>query len=70
MHLTKLNYTALKKYIQFLQEAFPIQMKAIHILNAVYFFDKILNILKVFMKSDLIKMVRCFLYLFNMYVDV
>lgn len=57
MHLTKLKMGAIKKYLEFLQEGFPMQMKVIHIINAVYFFDKIMNIIKVFLKGEIINMV-------------
>lgn len=57
MHLTRLKLAPLKKYLQFLQEGFPLQLKVIHIVNAVYFFDKIMNIMKAFMKNELVDMV-------------
>lgn len=57
MHLTRLKIGAIRKYMQFVQEAFPLQIKAIHILNAVYFFDKIMAILKTVMSSHLIDLV-------------
>lgn len=58
MHLTRLKLRALKTYFLFLQEGFPLQLKVIHVLNAVYFFDKIMNIIKVFLKSELVDMIK------------
>ncbi|XP_066260089.1 alpha-tocopherol transfer protein-like isoform X2 [Euwallacea similis] len=58
MHLTRIKLSALKKYLEFLQEGFPIQMKMIHIINTVSFFDKIMNLVKMFMKSELISMIQ------------
>ncbi|KAJ8956084.1 hypothetical protein NQ318_016537 [Aromia moschata] len=58
MHLTKFKLGAFKKYLQFLQEGFPIQMKVIHILNSVYFMDKIMALVGAFMKSELLDMLR------------
>ncbi|XP_050292928.1 alpha-tocopherol transfer protein-like [Anthonomus grandis grandis] len=58
MHLSRLKLNALKKYFQFLQEGFPLQLKVIHIINAVYFFDKIMNIIRVFMKSELVNLLK------------
>ncbi|XP_018571184.1 alpha-tocopherol transfer protein-like [Anoplophora glabripennis] len=58
MHLTKMKLGAIKKYLQFLQEGFPMQLKVIHLLNAVYFMDKIMALIKVFMKSELIDMLK------------
>ncbi|XP_074041789.1 alpha-tocopherol transfer protein-like isoform X3 [Leptinotarsa decemlineata] len=39
-------------------EALPLRMKEIHILNSVYFIDKILALIKVFMKSELMDLVH------------
>lgn len=58
MHLTKFKLGPIKKYFQFLQEGFPMQLKVIHVLNAVYFIDKVMALIKAFMKSELINMVR------------
>lgn len=58
LHLTKFNYGLLKKYMQFLQEGMPLQIRSIHVLNSVYFFDKVLSILKMVMKSELIEMLK------------
>ncbi|XP_066144708.1 alpha-tocopherol transfer protein-like [Euwallacea fornicatus] len=58
MHLVKLKMSALKKYLEFLQEGLPIQIKTIHIINTVSFFGKIMNLIKIFMKSELITMIQ------------
>ncbi|KAH1012034.1 hypothetical protein HUJ04_001280 [Dendroctonus ponderosae] len=56
MHLTRMKIGPMRRYFQFLQEGFPIQMKVIHIINAVYFFDKFLNVVKLCTKSELMEM--------------
>lgn len=58
MHLTRIRMGNLKNFMQFVQEAVPIQLKSIHVLNSVYFIDKILRIIKPFIKTDLLKLVR------------
>ncbi|CAH1111799.1 unnamed protein product [Psylliodes chrysocephalus] len=58
MHLTKLKIQAIKKYLTFLQEGFPMRMKMIHLINSVYFIDKVMAIIKVFMKSELMSMLQ------------
>ncbi|XP_044260789.1 uncharacterized protein LOC123008831 isoform X2 [Tribolium madens] len=58
MHLTCLKIGALKKFMDFLQEAMPLRMLKIHILNANYVFDKALAIGRVFMKNELMEMVN------------
>lgn len=57
MHLTRIRMANIKSFLQFVQEAIPIKLKTIHVLNSVYFVDKILAILKPFMKMELLKMV-------------
>ncbi|CAG9769961.1 unnamed protein product [Ceutorhynchus assimilis] len=58
MHLTRIKVSAIRKYFQFLQEGFPLQLKVIHFINAVYFFDKFMNIARAFMKNELVEMVK------------
>lgn len=57
MHMTKIKISPIRKYIQFLQEGFPLKLREIHILNAPYFVDKVMEIVKIFMKSELLKLV-------------
>lgn len=58
MHLTRLRMGNVKSFLQFVQEALPVQLKAVHVLNVVYFIDKILGLLKPFMKKELFDLVR------------
>ncbi|XP_057658030.1 alpha-tocopherol transfer protein-like isoform X1 [Diorhabda carinulata] len=58
MHMTRMKMGAIKKYLSFLQEGFPMRLKVIHLINSVYFMDKLLAILKVFMKSELMSMLH------------
>ncbi|KAJ8971177.1 hypothetical protein NQ317_013372 [Molorchus minor] len=58
MHLTKFKLGAVKKYFHFLQEGFPMNLKVIHILNSVYFMDKIMALIGVFMKNELMSMLH------------
>ncbi|CAG9814862.1 unnamed protein product [Phaedon cochleariae] len=58
MHMTKMKIGAIKKYLTFLQEGFPMKMKEIHILNTVHFIDKLMSLIKVFMKSELMSMLH------------
>ena len=55
MHLTRINLSSIKKFFQYLQEGVPGKLKAIHILNVVSFFDKILSLIKPFMKAEILK---------------
>ncbi|CAH1275671.1 unnamed protein product [Diabrotica balteata] len=58
MHMTRIKMGAIKKYLQFLQEGFPMRLKMIHILNGVYFMDKILALVQVFIKSEMMHMLK------------
>lgn len=62
MHLTRIRMGNVKDFLQFVQEAVPIKLKAIHVLNSVYFIDKILGLVKPFMKKELFKLVCLLCY--------
>ncbi|XP_075231069.1 alpha-tocopherol transfer protein-like [Lycorma delicatula] len=57
-HLTKLSVSSLKKFFLYLQEGMPVRLKAIHVMNTHSLVDKILLLLKPFMKKELIKMIH------------
>ncbi|XP_017786876.1 PREDICTED: alpha-tocopherol transfer protein-like isoform X2 [Nicrophorus vespilloides] len=51
-HMTKITLPLLKKYMVFTQEAHPVRLRQIHVLNIVPFFDKCLALVKPFMKAE------------------
>ncbi|XP_030755000.1 alpha-tocopherol transfer protein-like [Sitophilus oryzae] len=53
-HLTRLSIVVMKKLFFYLQEAMPIRLKGIHYINVVPFMDKLLAMMKPFMKKELI----------------
>jgi endoplasmic reticulum protein 29 len=55
MHLTRVNLSSIRKFFQYLQEGVPGKLRAIHVLNVVYFFDKIMALIKPFMKAEILK---------------
>ena len=57
MHLARVNLVAVRKFFYYLQEALPIQLKAIHVLNTVSFLDRILKIIRPFMKQEIFELV-------------
>lgn len=57
-HLTRIRISSIKKFFHYLQEGLPAKLQAIHVLNVVSFFDKILSLIKPFMKADIFKMVK------------
>lgn len=58
-HLAKTSLRSIKRYCSYLQEGVPMKLRAIHVFNTVYFIDKILYMVKPFLKSDLVKNVSC-----------
>ncbi|RZC42609.1 alpha-tocopherol transfer protein-like, partial [Asbolus verrucosus] len=58
MHLTCLKIGAIKKFLEFLQEAMPLRIQSVHILNTNYLFDKILAIARAFIRSELMSVIK------------
>jgi len=58
MHLTKARLGLIKVFFQYLQEGLPVRLKTIHVLNSVYFLDKVMAIIKPFMKKEVMEQVH------------
>lgn len=58
MHLTRLRLGPMKYFFHFVQEALPCKLKDIHLVNTVYFIDKLMAIIKPFMKRELYDMIH------------
>ncbi|XP_012250875.1 alpha-tocopherol transfer protein-like [Athalia rosae] len=52
-HMARLSPMTIKKYFYYLQEALPVRVKGLHFMNTVPFMDVILNMIKPFMKKEL-----------------
>ncbi|CAK1580975.1 unnamed protein product [Parnassius mnemosyne] len=54
----KVNISVLRKYMLYTQEAIPIRLKQVHIINAPSYIGKIYGLCKPFIKSEVAKLVK------------
>ncbi|XP_011646402.1 alpha-tocopherol transfer protein-like [Pogonomyrmex barbatus] len=59
-HLTKLTINSLRRFFEYLQEGMPVRLKGIHVLNAVWFMDKVLALIRPLMKRELYEMLHLY----------
>ncbi|XP_037810373.1 alpha-tocopherol transfer protein isoform X1 [Lucilia sericata] len=57
-HLTKTVLSVLRVYMKFVQEAHPVRIRQIHVLNSPSYLDKVLTVIKPFMKSEVFKLIH------------
>ncbi|XP_066908008.1 alpha-tocopherol transfer protein-like [Halyomorpha halys] len=57
-HLTRLSFTFLKKFFTYIQEGNPIRLKAIHVVNTLPIVDKIMFMIKPFMRKELLELIH------------
>ncbi|GBP86316.1 Alpha-tocopherol transfer protein-like [Eumeta japonica] len=57
-HVTKLDVTTVRQTLYFLQEAMLVRLKGVHFLNAPYFMDRLMMLLKPFIKKELLDIVH------------
>lgn len=65
MHLTKLKIKYIKSFFHYLQEGLPVKLKGMHVLNTVYFIDKIMFLINPFIKKEVLDMVSIFCIIHN-----
>ncbi|XP_032686048.1 alpha-tocopherol transfer protein-like isoform X2 [Odontomachus brunneus] len=56
-HIARMNLMSLKKIMFFIQEAAPVRLKAIHVLNAIPAAETLLNMVKPFVKAELLSFI-------------
>lgn len=57
-HVGRLSPMGLKKFLYYLQDGLPVRLKGFHFMNASPVIDVILNMMRPFMKKQLMDMVR------------
>lgn len=57
-HMARISFTALRMYMNFLQEAYPVRLRAMHIINCPPFLNKMVSIVKPFIHEDVYKMIH------------
>ncbi|XP_077284799.1 alpha-tocopherol transfer protein-like [Arctopsyche grandis] len=57
-HLTRSPLSSVSKFCQYVQEGLPVNMKGIHVMNVTPFFDKVLLLLKPFLRKEVLKMIH------------
>jgi len=56
-HFPKLSLVLIKKMADYIQEVRPVQLKEVHLVNAPSYIDKLLMILKPFIKAEVLKLI-------------
>ncbi|XP_033212542.1 alpha-tocopherol transfer protein-like [Belonocnema kinseyi] len=59
-HLTRLSISSLRKFFQFVQEGMPIRLQGIHVLNTVWFMNRVVSIIRPLMKKEIFEMLRLY----------
>ncbi|XP_056638142.1 alpha-tocopherol transfer protein-like [Diorhabda sublineata] len=57
-HLSKLSLTLTKKVLDYIQEARPANLKAVHFINVPNFMDKIFGMVKPFVRNNVMNMIH------------
>ncbi|GLG95805.1 Retinol-binding protein pinta, partial [Gryllus bimaculatus] len=57
-HFTKLSLIVFKKFFFYLQEGLPVRLKGLHFFNVVPFMDKMMAMMKPFMKKELFEVMH------------
>lgn len=59
-HMARINLMVMKKFFMYLQEGLPVRLKGFYFINAVSFMDKVMTLIKPFMKKELLQMLHIF----------
>ncbi|KYQ49139.1 Alpha-tocopherol transfer protein-like protein [Trachymyrmex zeteki] len=57
-HIASINLMGLKKVLFYVQEAAPVRLKAFHVLNTIPIVDTLMNLIKPFLKKELMNLLH------------
>uniref|UniRef100_W8C5Z9 Alpha-tocopherol transfer protein n=1 Tax=Ceratitis capitata TaxID=7213 RepID=W8C5Z9_CERCA len=57
-HMARISFSLLRMYMTFLQEAYPVRLRSMHIINCPPFLNKMIAIVKPFIHEDVYKMIH------------
>lgn len=57
-HLLRVNLSSIRKFFHYVQECVPGKLRAVHVFNVVPFMDKVLSLIKPFIKAEILQNVR------------
>lgn len=58
MHLTRASLKHIQKEMAYFQEGMPAKLRQIHVFNSVFFVDKVIALLRPFLKAEILKKVN------------
>lgn len=66
-HMASMSLITMRTYMNFLQHAYPVRMKAMHVINCPTFLNRMVAITRPFIHEDVFKMVsiHTFAYIFD-----
>ncbi|XP_046980030.1 retinol-binding protein pinta-like [Schistocerca americana] len=57
-HLARVSLAVVRKFMIYIQDCHPVRLKGVHVINTVGFIDKVLALVKPFLKSEIIKLLH------------
>ncbi|XP_037935155.1 alpha-tocopherol transfer protein-like [Teleopsis dalmanni] len=57
-HIYKVSISTMRMHMKFLQEAYPVRLRAMHIINCPSYLNKLIAVLKPFIREDVYKLIH------------
>ncbi|XP_018301137.1 alpha-tocopherol transfer protein [Mycetomoellerius zeteki] len=59
-HLFRSPMNGIRKFLEFIQEGIPVRLKGIYVVNAVWFMDKLIALVRPFIKEELFEIIHIY----------